>query len=251
MSNYLYGLDLSLKSTGIAIYDLDKKEFVHVSHHDTTLMKPEKGRDLNSLKLLSIYNKLYDLREEYPPKYIAVEAPYIAQGRGGGLKGASATEQVYMVHGVSRIVFADKPQEYYAPSSVKATIFHGHAKKYQIQAILIERFPYIKKMLCTYGVEGKKLTKKLIDMSEDESDAVSIALTYLINKDIIEWVKPEKEHVRVKTPDMDLKPKKTAVKRKKNVIKKATTGKSKTKPQAYRRGITPYDRINLVKKFIN
>ena len=222
MNKYVFGLDLSLKSTGIAIYDLEEKRFVHVSHHDTTLMKPEIGRDLNSLKLLSIYNLLFDLKDMYPPKYVAVERPYIAQGRGGGLKGASATENIYMVHGVNRIVFADKKQEYYAPASVKAHIFHGHAKKNELKEIIIKEFPYLEKMFCTYGVEGKALTKKLVDNSEDESDAVCVALTFLVEKGLIDWVKPEKERVKVKV-DMDLKkvePKKKVTR--KRVAKKGT-----------------------------
>lgn len=222
MNKYIFGLDPSLKSTGISIYDLEEERFVHVSHHDTTLMKPEVGRNLNSIKMLSLYNELYDLKDMYPPKCVVIENPYIAQNSNGKLKGAVATEIVYMVHGVCRIVFADIYQVFYAPNTIKAEIFYGHAKKEELKAIIIKEFPYLEKMFCTYGVEGKHLTQKLIGMSEDESDAVCVALTFLIESNIINWVKPERERVKIKV-DMDLK----KVEPKKRMTRKRVTKKAK------------------------
>lgn len=213
MNKYIYGLDLSLTSTGVAIYDLTENKFVHISHIDTTLMKPRLNRDLKALKLLHIANTLFDLKEQYPPSVVTVEAPYIAM-RGGGLKGAGATESVYLVQGIAKYIFSDVPQHYFAPTSVKATIYHGKAEKEDLKRIIVESFPYTKQMFCDY--QPKRPTKKLTSASHDESDAVSIILTYLITEGLLEWTKPDKPEKKSDVPDMGLpKPKKKPTHKKK------------------------------------
>lgn len=212
-NRYIYGLDLSITSTGIAVYDLKENKFVHVSHIDTSLIKPKENRDLKALKLAHIANTMFDLKEKYPVSVATVESPYINTGRGGGVQRASGTESIYLAQGVAKYIFSDVKQHYYAPASVKATIYHGRAEKEDLKRIIIETYPYMENMFCDYGVI--KPTKKLISASHDESDAVSIVLTYLISEGLLEWTKPDKPIKKSVVPSMDIPKRKTTTKKKK------------------------------------
>lgn len=154
--NYIWGLDLSLSSTGIAIYDLEKNSFAHITSIDTTdirNIKANKGKYLNGLKLFKIQEEMRALKEHYPPQTIVIER--------GFTRFNTATQVLYRVHGIANVMFHDIAQIYYAPKDIKATIISGDASKDMVRQQILKEIP------------------NLNFKNEDESDAAAIVLTYL------------------------------------------------------------------------
>ena len=153
---YLYGLDLSMTNTGIAIFDIDTYQPVLITSVSTN-DKDEYG------------NRLYTQREymkklikEYPPNEIAIEK--------GFTKFNTATQVVYRVHGVTQEVFHEYSQWYYAPTTIKKVITgNGKSNKDVVQASILKKYP------------------NLDFANNDESDATGIALTHLIKKHKMKW----------------------------------------------------------------
>lgn len=161
---YLYGLDLSLSCTGVAIYDLIKKEFVYIGSFDTTKIPKQKNRYHNAIKLKAKADWLLQLKEIYPPYFIGIER--------GLSRFNTATQVIYRVHGMANYLFNEHPQEYYPPKMVKETIVHGSATKEDVAITINARY-------------------NNIFANEDESDAFAVALTVLIKEGLIEWEKPK------------------------------------------------------------
>lgn len=154
--SYIWGLDLSLTSTGIAIYDLYNKSFVHITSIDTTdirNIKANKGKYLNGLKLFKIQEEMRALKEQYPPQAVVIER--------GFTRFNTATQVLYRVHGIANVMFHDIAQIYYAPKDIKATIISGDASKDMVRQQILKEIP------------------NLNFKNEDESDAAAIVLTYL------------------------------------------------------------------------
>lgn len=151
-----------MSSTGIAVYDTDKKEFVHISSIDTTKILAKNHKDnFDGIRLKKIYNELCHIRDKYEPDIVVIERGFTLHN--------TVTQILYRVHGVANLAFADYPQIYYTPKSIKATIYDGTADKEEI-ANLIE----------------KRTNAEFSNF--DESDACAIALTYAIKEDILNWV---------------------------------------------------------------
>lgn len=163
-NKFLYGLDISLSCTGVAIYDLEKREFVFIGSFSTAHIKAQKNRYHNALKLRELGSWLESLIEQYPPFYVAIE------------KGFSqfniATQVLFRAHGVINLIFWDYPQKYYPVLSVKEYVVHGKATKEDLKNTINTKYNYIFK-------------------NEDESDAFSVALAALIENELIEWEKPD------------------------------------------------------------
>lgn len=158
---YIYGLDLSMSSTGIAVYDTKKEEFVHISSIDTTKILAKNHKDnFDGVRLKKIYDELCAIRDKYEPSFVAIERGFTLHN--------TVTQILYRVHGVANLAFADYPQIYYTPKAIKATIYDGTADKEEIANIVEKRT----------NAEFSNF---------DESDACSIALTYAIKEGIIEW----------------------------------------------------------------
>lgn len=169
MSNYLYGLDLSLTCTGVTIYNLDKKEFVYIGSFNTEKIRQKKaekdaGLYLNAKKLKHLHEWLEELKEQYPPSIVVIER--------GLSRFNTATQVIYRVHGMINLMFHDLPQIYYPPKTVKEAIYKGDATKAQVQKIIKNNF---------VDVEFA---------NEDESDSFAVVLTYLIKHNLIEFEKP-------------------------------------------------------------
>lgn len=160
---YIYGLDLSMSSTGIAVYDTKKKEFVHISSIDTTkILAKNHKENFDGVRLKKIYNELCEIRDKYEPSFVAIERGFTLHN--------TVTQILYRVHGVANLAFADYPQIYYTPKSIKSTIYDGTADKEEIANVIEKRT----------NAEFSNF---------DESDACAIALTYAIKEDIIKWDK--------------------------------------------------------------
>lgn len=179
---YIYGLDISLKDTGLAIYDLKEKKFVVIDSFNTEGIKLTKKflnnselKDtftfeefkqlyLNSIKLSYIEKWLLDYKEKYPPYRVAIER--------GFSRFNTETQVLFRTHGVINRIMWDVPQEYYPPKTIKAEIIKGNATKDLVRKTIKDKF------------------SDLVMKNDDESDAVAIAITYLIKNGLIEWQKP-------------------------------------------------------------
>lgn len=158
---YIYGLDLSMVNTGVAVFDTDIQNFVHISSINTSnLTKKKYNNTHDGMRLKKIYEGLVEILDKYPPEVVAIERGFTSQN--------TSTQILYRVHGVANLVFAEYEQIYYPPKSVKATVYHGTADKDEIATLIEKRL----------GTEF---------MNYDESDACAVALTYLIKNDMIYW----------------------------------------------------------------
>jgi len=164
---YLYGLDISLKNTGIAIYDLEEHKFVYVGSFNTEKIyatKEYKGLHLNALKMKKITEWFKPIYLEYTPEVVAIERMFS--------RFPLETQAIAKATGVIQCMVWSKPQELYPPKEVKAHIWHGGASKDDLMKIIKERYPDLEMN------------------NDDESDAVAVAITYLIKHGLIEWEKP-------------------------------------------------------------
>jgi Holliday junction resolvasome RuvABC endonuclease subunit len=149
MAEYIYGLDLSMSNTGVAIFDL-QGNFVKVCSVAT------KDKDSHGKRLKVIADFLLELKEIYPAKVVVIERAFSRFN--------TSTAVIYRVHGVVQYLFYDILQIYYPPKLIKAELLGGKSTKKQIQDEIIKQYPDIK-----------------FD-NEDESDAMSVALTYFSRK---------------------------------------------------------------------
>lgn len=175
---YLYGLDISLKNTGVAIFDLESKEFVYIGSFNTEHIKATyeyKGMDVNAVKIHKLSEWFENLIKEYPPYFVAIEQMVLVQRNlGNGKKGYNINEikGIAKATGVIQSVVWNVPQAFHYPSEVKSAIVKGNASKIAVQNEILRKMP------------------DLEFNNDDESDACAVAITHLIDVGIIEWEKP-------------------------------------------------------------
>ncbi len=162
MSKYIYGLDLSLTNSGIAILNQDY-EPVHITSVKTKKTKGITDEEDHNKRLKIITDKFDECTNQYPVDVVAIEAPFVRHNK--------ATKAVMKVHGVTQRWFNEYPQFYYAPTTVKAAIISGSASKEVLRNRLHKRFP---------NIEIK---------NEDESDALAIAITHGVKTKKIKFKK--------------------------------------------------------------
>ena len=127
---YIIALDLSLLNTGYTICDNNFK----VAKIGSI---PTNAKDSIDERLDVIWEKLWELREMYPPCIVLIER--------GFTKFNIATQQLYRVQGIANLVFKSVKQVYYSPTTIKKTITgSGKSKKEDVQAKIIELYPNIK-----------------------------------------------------------------------------------------------------------
>lgn len=172
---YLYGLDISLKNTGVAIYDLEKKEFVHIDSFNTEKIKATyeyKGMDVNAVKIHKLREWFENITKEYPPYFVAIEQMVLVQrDLGKGKKGYNVNEikGIAKATGVIQSVVWNVPQAFHYPSEVKSAIISGNANKIAVQNEILRRLP------------------NLSFKNDDESDACAVAICHLMEVGIVEW----------------------------------------------------------------
>lgn len=169
---YLYGLDISLKSTGVAIFDLESKEFVYIGSFSTENIKntkENKGKELTALKLHKLGEWFDNLIKEYPPYYASIEQMVKVERKFG--VNINEIKGIAKATGVIQERIWNIPQSFHYPSSVKMAIIKGDATKEIVQREILKRYPHL---------EFNNL---------DESDACAVALTQLIEVEIIQWEK--------------------------------------------------------------
>lgn len=166
MKGYLYGLDLSLSNTGIAIVDLDTYKPILIDSVATTKDKKLDENSDHKERLKVITDKFDELLKQYPVKVVVIESPFVLHNK--------ATKAIMKVHGVTQRWFYGVEQYYYAPTTLKATVIHGKASKELVQERLIKEYPYIK------------------FKNEDESDALAACVTFMCKNKLIKWDKVKK-----------------------------------------------------------
>lgn len=202
LSKYLYGLDISLKNTGITIYDLEKKEFIYIGSFNTEKIyatKEYKGLEVNAVKLKKIVDWLKPIILKYPPNIIAIERMFSRY--------PTETQVIAKATGVVQCMLWNKPQYFYPPKTVKLAMVHGDATKEDVANCIKAKY------------------NDVSFSNEDESDSFAVALTFLIDTELITWEKPKWSDIKKLR-----KPLKEQVKKLKKVTKKKeTNAKNKKK----------------------
>lgn len=149
---YVYALDLSLNSTGVALFTTDGK-FIKTLTIDTRKEKETK------LKLKKIGDTFLELIKEYEPQTVVIEQGFSRFNK--------STQAIFRVHGITNYLFWKYPQVYYPSSSIKKIITgKGNVNKQVLQEALLLEHPGI-----IFG-------------NNDESDAFAVGKTYFIKKGI-------------------------------------------------------------------
>jgi Holliday junction resolvasome RuvABC endonuclease subunit len=159
MSEYIYGLDLSMSCTGVVIFD-ENATPVFIGNIQT------KDKDSHGIRLKKIADYLLELKEKYPPAKIIIER--------GFQRFNTATQVIYRVHGLINYLYCNSEQIYYPPKSVKAAILSGDSSKKDIQDAIKIKYPDVK------FSEIKLKKGKAKEENKDESDAFAVGLAYFI-----------------------------------------------------------------------
>lgn len=161
---YLIALDLSMASTGYAVFKVRSGEIVEYNSI------PTKDNESHGVRLRKIVRKLHELRQKYVVTQVVAEDMFAATftTKTGQQKQLFKTPQILaMVHGVMQWLFFDVSLHYFYPSSWKAKVHSGNATKIQVQQAIKQRYPDV------------------IFKTNDESDAFALGIAWLIDNEII------------------------------------------------------------------
>ena len=121
---YVYGLDLSLNSTGICIFTNDG-QFVECMTIDTNDLKEIK------LKLKRIGEDFIKIMKVYEPELVVIEQGFTLFN--------SSTQAIFRVHGIANYIFSQYEQIYLPASSIKKIVGgRGNMTKEEQQILLNE-----------------------------------------------------------------------------------------------------------------
>ena len=147
-NGFIYGLDLSLSNSGVAICDDISKKFVHISSISTN------SKDNYPDRLKTIADAIQELSGKYPPKIVVFES--------GFYRYPKSTQALYRVQGAVMYILSDYDQLFYPPSTIKKVVCgKGNASKELVQKSVLRQFP---------NLEFENM---------DQSDAVAVVITYL------------------------------------------------------------------------
>lgn len=128
-------LDVGLANTGVAIYDLISKEFLHLECYST-----EKGEGRVSLdnvfRCRSLFLRLNDLAQRYNVEVVAAELPH------GGAKSSRAASAMAMSLSVTACFVASAQLKFFpvTPLEVKRLISNAAVSKEQVQDYVDSKF---------------------------------------------------------------------------------------------------------------
>jgi len=150
LKKYVWGLDLSLSNSGMAIFTMQGIPKVCFNI-------PTSPKLIYSQRLKIIGDKILETIETYPPSIIVFEQ--------GFYKFIRATQALYRVQGTVMYLLADCEQYFYSPATIKKVVVgSGRASKEEVKTKI------------------EKLYPDLIVSNLDQSDAVATGLTYFIKK---------------------------------------------------------------------
>lgn len=156
---YLYAFDLSMKCSGLVIFDIDTFEPKVVTSF------PTKDRWTHGKRMNQLYEGIKKYSKEYPVYEIAIERGFSVPGRNND------TQAVFRVHGLINWLYHKYEQTYYPPKSVKAAILTGNSSKEALAKKMMIHYPEVK------------------FANNDESDAFAVGLCHLIKKYDMPWTK--------------------------------------------------------------
>ncbi len=144
--------DLSMSNVGYSIFSDDGLFFMTGSIETN-------GKDSTPKRLKHIAKEMKKLKKENP-KTIVIER--------GFYRFAGSTQQIFRVHGITNLIFADIEQIEIHATSVRKTVFgHGNMKKEQVEEYVKQSYPDFK-----YN-------------NLDEMDSFVLGLAYFKQKGII------------------------------------------------------------------
>ena len=153
---YIIALDMSLSSSGVAIFSQDGKL-------QKLITIETDAKSETQIRLKKIGRELEKIKKEYKPKTIISEH--------GFYRFHKSTQLLFMCHGVSQYVFADKEIIYYYPMTIRKILCgKGNVDKEYVRDFINKKYPKIK------------------FRNYDESDAVAIGMAFFIDKKIIKGV---------------------------------------------------------------
>ncbi len=158
MSKYLFAFDISLKCSGLTIFDLITLKPVLVTSIKTN------DKETHGLRLYKITQEVKKIINSYKPSIVVIER--------GFSRFNLSTQAIYKTHGVINCLLRDYEQIYYPPKTIKECILKGNSTKVQVRKRIEEVYPDV------------------VFENEDQSDSFAIGLTYLIKNNIIIWDKP-------------------------------------------------------------
>ena len=152
---YFFALDLSLNSTGIAVFTTDDMRFVETS--TIAIDKRSSKMESTKNKLKYIGTELLKYKKKYKPKFIVIEK--------GFMRFVKSTAQLMRVHGVVNYLFANLEQYEIPSTKIKKELTgEGNASKEKVAKSVLVIYPKIK------------------FKTEDESDACATGICFAIQK---------------------------------------------------------------------
>jgi Holliday junction resolvasome RuvABC endonuclease subunit len=150
---YIYALDLSLSSTGVAIFNQDGKI-------KKLLTIETDSKSETQIRLKKIGSEFLKIKKEYNPKVIVIES--------GFTRFNVSTQMLFRVHGLAQYIFSEIEQVYYYPMTIRKVVCgKGNVKKEQMRDFIIKKYGNIK------------------FKNFDESDAFGIGLCWFMDKGIL------------------------------------------------------------------
>lgn len=159
----MIGLDMASWKSGFCVMKLDVNGKLKRVQSGTIICKDKKATI--DQRLTFFRKNLEKLIDTYNPQMIVLEDIFLSKGRrskGGG--NVKTFKVLAMLHGVILQLLHEKQMryEYYAPTTIKATICSGRASKEEMMEAIAKKL--------------KVSVDSFID--DNETDAIGIALTY-------------------------------------------------------------------------
>ena len=154
--NITLGLDVSMNSTGWAVLTVENRIPILVA---SGVVKAN-TKASHGLRLSNQRNVFEEITDKYQPTDIAKEA--------GFARHMKATQVLYKAYGVTEEFFAEQGIADYPATTIKKTVTgNGNAEKSSVEYFVRERLA---------------LPDAFKFKTDDESDAMAVALTHLIKK---------------------------------------------------------------------
>ncbi len=148
----ILGIDPGLQKTGWGIIESSGNSLKYIA---SGLIRPKVKAEM-SLRLATLYNELISIIDEQVPEEAAIEETFVNKNPASALKLGQARGVLLMTPAIKGISVA----EYSANKIKKSIVGSGHAAKQQVGMM-------IKTLLPTCGT-----------LSEDEADALAVAITH-------------------------------------------------------------------------
>lgn len=121
--------DLSMSNVGYSVFS-DDGQFIRTGSIETN------GKESTPLRLKCIAKEMKKLKKEKPTTVVIERGFY---------RFAGSTQQVFRVHGITNLLFADVEQVEIHATSVRKTVSgHGNMKKEQMEEYVKENYPNFK-----------------------------------------------------------------------------------------------------------